>query len=108
LRGVVGGDVACQRCDALLRTEALERKINTVDTSSYGRLFDAVRAIRGSVPGDELQGKAAIELEMIAETRVEECYPFEIVSGEIDTRPIIRAVVADVLRGQCLGQVPER
>lgn len=36
---------------------------------------------------------------MHAESGVEECYPFEIEAGEIDTRPLIRAVAADILRG---------
>jgi hydrogenase maturation protein HypF len=76
---------------------AIERRINTVDTSSCGRLFDAVSAIAGVRMDVNYEGQAAIELEMLAADGVEEEYPFEVEDGQIDTCPLIRAVVADVL-----------
>jgi hydrogenase maturation protein HypF len=80
-------------------SQILERRLNTVDTSSCGRLFDAVSAMAGIRLETNYEGQAAIELEMRAESGVEERYPFEIAAGEIDTRPLIRAVAADILRG---------
>ncbi len=76
--------------------QAIERQINAVDTSSCGRLFDAVSAITGVRLETNYEGQAAIELEMIAQSGVEETYPYEIENGEIDTRPMICAIVADV------------
>ena len=77
----------------------VERSLNTIDTSSCGRLFDAVSAMCGVRLETSYEGQAAIEMEMIAEPDAEDWYPFEIASGEIDTRPLIRAVAADVLKG---------
>jgi hydrogenase maturation protein HypF len=76
---------------------AIERRINTVDTSSCGRLFDAVSAIAGVRLDVNYEGQAAIELEMKCAEGIEGEYPFEIEHGEIDTRPLIRAVVGDVI-----------
>jgi hydrogenase maturation protein HypF len=78
--------------------QAIEQRINTIETSSCGRLFDAVSAIAGVRLDVNYEGQAAIELEMRSADGVEDAYPVEIDAAlEIDTRPIIRAVVADVL-----------
>ena len=60
----------------------LERGINCVDTSSCGRLFDAVASLINLRQEVNFEGQAAIELEMIAQFGVEECYPFRIQAGE--------------------------
>jgi hydrogenase maturation protein HypF len=77
----------------------LERRINSVMTSSCGRLFDAVAAIVGLRNEVNFEGQAAIELESITQSGVSEQYPVAIGSGdpvEIDFRPLIEAVVRDV------------
>jgi hydrogenase maturation protein HypF len=76
---------------------AIEKRINVVDTSSCGRLFDAVSAIAGVRLEVNYEGQAAIELEMHCADGIEDEYPFEIDGEEIDTRPLIRAVTTDVL-----------
>ncbi len=74
----------------------IAKEINTVETSSCGRLFDAVAAIAGVRTETNYEGQAAMELEALAVRAalpVNEVWPFEIVdeaNGEIDFRETIR------------------
>jgi len=81
----------------------IRRGINTVETSSCGRLFDAVASILGLRHEINFEGQAAIDLEQAAAAGLDQRYPFEIEDGEpahIDMRPAIRAIVADVCAGK--------
>ncbi len=80
----------------------MARGINTVPTSSCGRLFDAVASILGLRHEASYEGQAAVELETAAGDGVEGEYPFEIYESgcaEIDLRPAIRSIVGDVIDG---------
>ena len=56
----------------------IQRGLNTVQTSSCGRLFDAVASIMGLRHEVNYEGQAAIELEMAVREGISESYPFEI------------------------------
>jgi hydrogenase maturation protein HypF len=85
----------------------MARGIQTVETSSCGRLFDAVSSILGIRHETTYEGQAAIELEMRA-TSASAVYPFGIEDGEpfrIDPRRMIEAIVNDVTRGVAVGEI---
>ena len=73
----------------------LDRKLNVFETSSCGRLFDAVASIIGLRQEITFEAQAAIDLELSADPAVTERYPFEIAGEEIDLRPAIRGIVRD-------------
>jgi hydrogenase maturation protein HypF len=88
--------------DSLLR-----RRLNCVDTSSCGRLFDAVAALVGIRRDVTFEGQAAIELEMAADPSIDRAYPFAI-AGEplqIDLRPAIESIVSEVRRSVPPGEI---
>ena len=115
----------------------LERGFNAPRTSSAGRLFDAVASIAGIRDRVSFEGQAAQQLEWLAtEAEPEAPYPFEIEEGNalsndastsslvsnagaagwnptgrvdvIDTRPVIRAVLEDVNRGNDPRRIARR
>ena len=116
LRDVFGqdipGELQCfraidERQVALVDT-MLTRRIQTVETSSCGRLFDAVAALLGVASEVTFEGQAAIALEALADGGVERRYDFEIAEGEtmiLDFRPVIAAMVKDILRGRRAGEI---
>jgi len=93
-------EVAPRKRETVLAMVA--RRIHTAQTSSCGRLFDAVASILGLRQEINYEGQAAIELEMAAAAGVEGTYPFEIGCGElreIDLRPLVEAVVRESASG---------
>src|ERR1051325_2123450 len=75
----------------------IERGIQTVSTSSCGRLFDAVASIINLRHEVTFEGQAAMELEAIASPH-EQPYPYEISATEpmqLDFRPMLAAIARD-------------
>ncbi len=89
----------------------LTRRINTIQTSSCGRLFDAVASLIGLRQEVNFEGQAAIELEMAAQSGLDDSYPFELEAADsiqIDTRPLIAALVKDLEAGTSTGIISAR
>jgi hydrogenase maturation protein HypF len=93
----IGSDVS----DAARRTvdTMVARRINAPLTSSVGRLFDAAASLCGVRQIASFEGQAAMELEAVASTSFDGGhYPFGLDDDlVIDTRPLIRGVIADRL-----------
>jgi len=91
--------------DSPAKTTVLQmaaKGINAPLTSSLGRLFDGVAAIVGLRQTVAYEGQAAMELEMMADGRRQDAYPYQWHDGavkEIALAPMIVAIVEDILQG---------
>ncbi len=66
--------------DYKLIEKAIQMKINTVKTSSMGRLFDAISAMLGICEYNHYEGQSAVELEECAR-RAKEIYSLKLVNN---------------------------
>jgi hydrogenase maturation protein HypF len=99
---------AASSTERTVLAQQIERALNTVPTSSVGRLFDAVSALAGVRQEINYEAQAAIELEMLVEEETGEAYPFEFDKGVIEPGPCLRAVASDVSAGVPAGVIATR
>ena len=89
----------------------ITRRIHSIETSSSGRLFDAVAALVGLGSEVTFEGQAAIALESAALPGVEDRYSFDLENGmpmQLDMRPMIEEIVRDLARGATVGLISAR
>jgi len=96
--------------------QMIERGVASPETSSWGRLFDGIAALVGMPPVVTFEGEAAMRLEFLADVARAAPYPFPAVEApapdglapgqrrranllELDWRPLVAALLADLARG---------
>lgn len=94
------------RLDMIL--EQIEKGVNTVSTSSLGRVFDAVAAVLGLGTYNHFDAQLPMALESVADWHVDACYPFYLIDAEpvrIDLRTTIRQIVEETRQDADAGRL---
>ncbi len=86
----------CSETEQKILWRQLENNLNVVQTSSFGRLFDAIASIANIRHKATYEAQAAIEFEAVLEENISDTYEFELWENEIDYRNLLREVVKDV------------
>jgi hydrogenase maturation protein HypF len=90
--------------------EQLEKRINTVETSSLGRVFDAVAAMLGLGSYNHFEAQLPMALEAIIADGVEERYDFELIRStgdpmQLDLSKMIKQLIADIQQATAAGVI---
>ena len=103
--GVAARDVATVR-------RMIAAGLNAPLAHGAGRLFDVVGALALSRPVSRYEGQVAMALDSAADDGATGRYPFELDLSsspwQVDWRPLVRAVVADLIAGVPAGSVSTR
>jgi hydrogenase maturation protein HypF len=84
----------------------MERGINTPESSSVGRLFDAVSYLAGAAQSNRFEGQAAMTLERaIGRIQTDEAYSISDADRLGDWSALVQGVLADRTNGIALGVI---
>ncbi len=86
--------------------ELVAKGFRTFPTTSVGRLFDTVAALLGFTREITFEGQAALWVEQLARGAPSAApLPMPFTSGELDFRPLLRAVVEERRRGRDVAEI---
>jgi hydrogenase maturation protein HypF len=88
-------------------SEQINKKINTIETSSLGRVFDAVAAILGLGDYNHFDAQLPMALEAAIEDDVEESYDFELAGTplQLDLRLMLEQLITDTEENKDAGYI---
>ena len=78
----------------------LKNRINCPETSSAGRLFDAVSALTGVCTEASYHAEAPMRLESVAAENIPDSYPFAIQEKQISFKPMFSGLIGDMENGK--------
>jgi hydrogenase maturation protein HypF len=89
---------ACSETERGILRQQFERNINTVQTSSMGRLFDAVASLIGVRQIINYEAQAALEMQaLLAPSETAYCFAYE--GEQINPAPVLKALIEDMRAG---------
>ncbi|MCE5208874.1 MAG: carbamoyltransferase HypF [Chloroflexi bacterium] len=85
--------------DLSILTQQLVNNINTIPTSSMGRLFDAVSSLIGVCQHASYEGQAAIDLENAIDPQENGFYAFPLVKDIVCLKPLFSEIIQELQMG---------
>lgn len=91
--------------DRTILLAQLQNSINTPQTSSMGRLFDAVSALAGICAETSYEAQAAILLEVAANPAATGLYPLPLKAGVWEIEPLLQGIIADLYQNVSKAEI---
>ena len=96
-----------------ITAEQIDKKINTVETSSLGRIFDAIAAMLGLGHYNHFDAQLPMALEAIIKEGIEENYDFELINDaekplQLDLGKMIKQIIIDIREKKESGVISAR